>query len=150
MIKSITTDLEILAIKSTPCFFNELEILKNQSIINDMLDTANYHKDECIGLASNQISEFKRIILVFIDGEFRVMLNPTFTPIKSAGVRKFKEGCLSYPDRINQNRFIRRRFKKIKVTFQWLTGFTEKVSLTGIDAVIVQHEIDHLNGLIER
>jgi len=149
MIRPVVTDKKILSIKSKECFFTELDVIHNQAIINDMLDTANFHKKNCIGLASNQIGEFRRIILADIDGAFRVMVNPSYTPVRSAGVKRYKEGCLSYPERMFVNRIIRRRFKKIHVTFQWLTGRIEKVTLTGLDAVIVQHEIDHLNGVIE-
>jgi peptide deformylase len=148
MIKKIVTDLNVLQKKSTECFFREIEVMKNERIIQDMLDTAEANRENCIGLAAIQINVPKRIILVEIDGVMVVMVNPSFTPVRSAGIKKYKEGCLSLPERMFVNRIIKRRFKKIKVTYQWVTGRIEKITLKNLEAVIVQHEVDHLNGVI--
>lgn len=144
MITEIVTDTTILSIKSKPCYFNKLEVLNNKEIIQNMIDTAKNNEPECIGLAANQINVFKRIILMKLDQEWTAMLNPFFTPVKSAGMKKYKEGCLSYPDRLHRPKI--RRYKKLNLTYQTVTGQKIKITFIKINAVIVQHEIDHLNG----
>lgn len=147
MIKSIVTDIEQLKIKCKPCFFTPMDEIHNQTIIQDLVDTAEANRSQCIGLAANQIGSNRRIILVLLDEIWIVMVNPSFTPIRSAGIKKYKEGCLSFPERMFTNRVIKRRFKKIKLIYQLVTGKKEAMILTKLDAVCVQHEIDHLNGI---
>lgn len=150
MIKEINTNSDLLAIKCIECFFTDLEILKNRQIIEDMLDTAKHHEDACVGLAANQIKEYKRIIVIRLGREFIPMVNPKYTPVRSAGIKQYKEGCLSYPDRTHRVRM--RRFKQINLTYQLVTGLEQRIKLvsnaTKIDSVIAQHEIDHLNGML--
>lgn len=146
MIIDIVTDTEKLIQKSTRCFFTKLDILKNKLIIQDMLDTAKANEPNCLGLAANQIGILKRIILVKLEGKYMTMVNPHFTPVISAGKKQFKEGCLSFPLKMHSNQPKIRRFKKINLTYNWVTGREEKITLTKLPAVIVQHEIDHLNG----
>lgn len=150
MIKIISTNQDLLAVKCTECFFTDLEILKNRQIITDMLDTAEHYRHECVGLAANQINEYKRIILIQLDGKFIPMVNPKYTPVRSAGIKQYKEGCLSYPDRAHRVQM--RRFKQINLTYQLVTGLEQRIKLisnaTKIDSVIAQHEIDHLNGIL--
>lgn len=150
MIKSICKNTDLLAIKCTKCFFTDLEILNNRQIIADMIDTAESFQGECEGLAANQINEYKRIIIVRLDGEYVPMVNPKYTPVRSAGIKQFKEGCLSYPDRTHRVQI--RRFKKINLTYQLVTGLLCNIKLSStaskIDSVIAQHEIDHLNGIL--
>jgi len=152
MIKEIVTDVRILEMKCKPCFFTDMDVLHNQLIIKDMLDTAAKNKENCLGLAANQIGEYRRIILaeILLDGirQFVVMVNPSFTPVKTAGMKRFKEGCLSFPQRMFVNRVIKRRYKKVNLTYHLVTGKKEKIALSGIEAIIVQHEIDHLNGIL--
>ena len=152
MIKEIVIDTSILSQKSKPCTFFELDIVQNRSIIKNMIDTAKANEPDCIGLAAIQINEPRRIILFKLDDEWLAMVNPTFTPVRSAGIRKYKEGCLSFPERMNSNRIEVRRFKKIKVTYNEVAGLQHKITLIAnteiMDAVIIQHEIDHLNGLL--
>lgn len=150
MIKEICTNPDLLAIKSKECFFTDLEILKNRQIIADLIDTAEANEEVCVGLAANQIQEYKRIIIMLIDDKFVPMVNPKFTPVRSAGVKQFKEGCLSHPDR--EHRLQIRRYKQINLSYQLVTGLEIKVKLVAnnskIESVIAQHEIDHLNGIL--
>jgi len=141
MIKEIVTDKNALSEKCLPCFFDPMEETRNKIIINDLFDTANSHSN-CVGLASNQIGYKKRICVVKVGGEFIAMVNPVIMPIKTAGVKAWKETCLSLPNQ----RIRKRRFKKVKVTFQLVTGLKQKLDFRGIEAAIVQHEVDHLNG----
>lgn len=150
MIRTICTNEKYLAIKSTPCFFTDLEILHNRQIIADMIDTAEHHKEICVGLAANQINEYKRIIIMKLKGEWIPMVNPSYTPVRSAGIKQYKEGCLSYPDR--KHRVQIRRFKVINLNYQLVTGLEQRIKLIAnavkIESVIAQHEIDHLNGVL--
>lgn len=155
--KDIITDTKILATKCKECHFLELEILKNQQIIADMLATAEANRFNCIGLAANQIGEHKRIICFLPGGDpsnpasqFFVMVNPKIIPLRTHGQRSYKEACLSFPETIKNPsaRFNVRRYKKVKIFFQNVYGGKDQRILTGIDAVIAQHEIDHLNGVL--
>lgn len=147
MIKEISTDVIELSKKSKKCYFSEIDIYQNKIIIKDMLDTVEENKEICIGLAASQIGEHRRIIIAVINGKSVVMVNPVFTPVKSAGIKQYKEGCMSFPERMYVNRIIKRRYKKIKVTYQLVTGAEMLAVFKGLPAIIVQHEIDHLNGI---
>ena len=144
MIQEIVTDTELLSIKSKPCYFSEMEIMQNKATIQDMIDTAKKNEPECIGLAANQIKVFKRIVLIKLNGSWVAMLNPTFTPVRSAGMKQYKEGCLSYPNRFRRPKI--RRYKKINLTYNLVTGKKITIPLVKINACIIQHEVDHLNG----
>lgn len=144
MIQEIVTDVDLLKKKCKFCFFTDLDILKNKGIIENMMDTAEHHKDQCVGLAAIQIAEYRRIIIVKLDNKWVAMVNPEYTPVKSAGIKKYKEGCLSFPEKMFVNRIIKRRYKKINIKYQLVTGKLIKTSLTKIEAVIVQHLIDLL------
>jgi peptide deformylase len=146
MIKEIVTAEVILAQKSKPCFFTELDILANRSIIGNMVDTCEANRKECIGLAGNQIGDHKRIIVVMLEDVYTPMVNPSFTPVRSDKRKKFKEGCLSFPDR--PHRVISKRWRTINITYQTVTGKVEKLKLGKMAAIIFQHEIDHLNGIL--
>lgn len=146
MIKKIITNPKKLVQKSTRCYFTEMDVNKNKLIIQDMLDTAHENEPDCLGLAANQIGILRRIILIKLNGEFVPMVNPSFTPVKSFGTKQYKEGCLSFPDRMHSNRPKVRRYKKINLTYHEIKGRQVKIVLTKFNAVIAQHEIDHLNG----
>jgi len=147
MIKKISTDVVKLSKKSVKCYFSDIEVHRNKTIIQDMLDTIEENKEICIGLAASQIGEHRRIIIVVINKKPVVMVNPVSIPVKSAGIKKYKEGCMSFPERMYVNRVIKRRYKKIKVTYQLVTGAKMFAIFKGLPAVMVQHEIDHLNGI---
>lgn len=109
----------------------------------DLLDTITAHKDKCVGMAANMIGVLKRVI-VFADekGEFEIMYNPEI--VKSSGVFQAEEGCLSL---LGDPRPVK-RFKSIKVKFQ-NAEFKERFkTFTGFTAQIIQHEIDHCNGIL--
>lgn len=98
-----------------------------------------------IGLAAPQIGVLKRAIFVWPgrkgDGEF--MLNPTITAASEEAVISRDEGCLSYPGFYAD---VRRR-AAVGVSWQTLAWKTESKIFHGIDAIVVQHELDHLNGI---
>lgn len=107
----------------------------------DLLDTLIAHKDGCVGMAANMIGVNKRIIAFDNEGEYMVMLNPMI--VKQSGVYEAEEGCLS----LTGTRKVR-RFKSIKVQWQNEKLQTRLKTFTGWTAEIVQHEIDHCEGVL--
>jgi len=144
----IVTDTDILSRKSTPCFFDELNILKNKAIANIMLNTAFAFGNDCFGLSSNQVGESKRIILMinpFTSSlAFSIMCNPLIY-CKKGGVRSMWEGCISRP---GEKKIKVRRHKNIKVKWQTVTGESKQREFTGMIARIIGHQIDHINGVL--
>ena len=99
------------------------------------------HKDGCVGMAANMIGVNKRIIAFDNEGEYMVMLNPMI--VKQSGVYEAEEGCLS----LTGTRKVR-RFKSIKVQWQNEKLQTRLKTFTGWTAEIIQHEIDHCEGVL--
>jgi|TARA_B100000085_G_C18540803_1_gene511834 peptide deformylase len=110
-------------------------------LYNEMVE--NMHKYGGIGLAAPQIGVSKRIIIYEDEGIIREMINPRIT-WKSVNNCKFDEGCLSVPD--EHGEVIRPI--EIKVKFQLLSGKYKHWKLNALPARVVQHEIDHLNGIL--
>lgn len=110
-------------------------------IARDLLDTLVAHRETCVGMAANMIGELKRIITFYDGGVPRIMYNPELT--EKSGPYDTQEGCLSLSG-------IRpaTRYKHITVSYQdeCLAGKTEKFS--GFTAQIIQHEIDHCDGVL--
>ncbi len=140
MIKKLIHDPIFLAGKS------EIATKEDLSTAHDLLDTLTAHKDECVGMAANMIGVKKRII-VFLDDAgkapaYTVMLNPEI--LKKDGVFDTEESCLSLlggPRRC-------KRYKSIKVKYQTVEMETRIKTYTGWTAQIIQHEIDHLDGVL--
>ncbi len=135
MVQPICKDVIFLARKSEPA--TPEDILIGQ----DLLDTLNAHRDGCVGMAANMIGRAKRII-VFLDGDTpTVMYNPEI--VKASEPYEAEEGCLS----LNGTRKTT-RYRKIKVRYQNAAFQTRLKSYTGWTAQIIQHEIDHCNGIL--
>lgn len=128
-------DVIFLAQKSTPATPDDL------GTAQDLLDTLAFHKDGCVGMAANMIGVSKRIIAFDNDGEYMLMFNPEI--IKQSGAYDTEEGCLSLTG-------VRpcKRYKSIKVQYQNEKFQTRLKTFTGWTAEIIQHEIDHLEGII--
>ena len=107
----------------------------------DLLDTLIAHKDGCVGMAANMIGVNKRIIAFDCDGEYMVMFNPII--VKKSGPYDTEEGCLS----LNGTRKTK-RFRSIKVQWQNEMLQTRLKTFTGWTAEIIQHEIDHCEGIV--
>ena len=107
----------------------------------DLLDTLIAHKDGCVGMAANMIGVNKRIIAFDNEGEYMVMLNPMI--VKQSGVYEAEEGCLS----LTGTRKVR-RFKSIKVQWQNEKLQPRIKTFTGWTAQIIQHELDHCEGVL--
>lgn len=135
MIKSINKDLQSLKVKSQPANLNDIQVAK------DLLDTLTAHQADCVGLAANMIGIHKRIIAVSLDLVNIAMLNPEIT--KKSHLYQTNEGCLSLSGTRLTN-----RYQQITVRYLDLNGKPQSLNLTDFAAEIVQHEIDHCNGII--
>lgn len=111
------------------------------SVATDLLDTLKAHKDGCVGMAANMIGVKKRIIAFENCGEYMVMFNPEI--IKRSKGYEAEEGCLSLEGTRKT-----RRWQSIKVQYQNRDFQTRIRTFTGFTAQIIQHEIDHCNGII--
>lgn len=107
----------------------------------DLLDTMIKYSDRSVGLAANMIGQLKRII-IFKEGDtYSLMLNPVI--MKQSGQYSSEEGCLSHP---GSKKTI--RYDKIKVEYRNNKFEKRMKTYTGLTAQIIQHEIDHLNGIL--
>lgn len=135
MIKPIMKDIFFLGQKSEPVTPEDKDLGK------DLIDTLAAHKQECVGMAANMIGVKKRAIIV--DAGFMpiVMYNPVI--IKKTGAFETEEGCLSL---IGVRKTI--RYKEIEVEYQDMNFKKQKQKFSGWTAQIIQHECDHLEGII--
>ncbi len=136
MIKDIMHDPLFLGIKSTPATIMDLQIAE------DLLDTLRANADGCVGMAANMIGVTKRIIAFDNEGEYMVMFNPEIT--KFSDPYNTEEGCLSL---LGGPRPCK-RYKKITVRWQNEKLQVRTETFIGWTAQIIQHEIDHLNGVL--
>ena len=107
-------------------------------VAQDLLDTLAAHKDGCVGMAANMIGVQKRIIVFDNEGRYMVMFNPEI--IKISGPYEAEEGCLSLTGTRKA-----RRWQSIKVQYQ---NEQFQTRFTGWTAQIIQHEIDHCEGVL--
>ena len=140
MIKELMHDPLFLAGKSETATKDDLQVAY------DLLDTLTAHKETCVGMAANMIGVRKRII-AFLDESGRtpaytVMLNPEI--LKKDGAYDTEEGCLSL---LGDPRKCR-RYQTVKVQYQTVDMQTRVKTYTGWTAQIIQHEIDHCNGIL--
>lgn len=135
MVCEICRDEAFLAEKAEPASAEDLGTAR------DLLDTLIAHKDGCVGMAANMIGVNKRIIAFDNEGEYTVMLNPVI--VKKAGAYEAEEGCLSLTGTRKA-----KRFKSIKVQWQNEKLQTRLKTFTGWTAEIIQHEIDHCEGIL--
>ena len=135
MIQEICKDERFLAQKAKPATPADLPIAQ------DLIDTLTAHKDGCVGMAANMIGVNKRIIIFDNEGAYQVMFNPVI--VKQSGPYQTEEGCLSLSGRRPT-----KRWKSIKVQWQNETFQTRLKTFTGWTAEIIQHEIDHCDGIL--
>lgn len=136
MVRELVHDPIFLAQKS------ESADESDRQTAQDLLDTITAHKEECVGMAANMIGVKKRVIVFDDGGTFRVMFNPEI--IGKSEPYKTEEGCLSLLGAPRPTT----RFKKIKVRFQNDELQTRIKTFTGFTAQIIQHEIDHCDGIL--
>ena len=136
MIKELVHDPLFLALESEVATKDDLHIA------TDLLETLIAHRDSCVGMAANMIGERKRIIAIDNDGEYMVMINPVI--LKKDGRYKTQESCLSLLGGPRDTV----RYKSIKIQWQ-TTDFKIKIkTFKDFTAQIIQHEIDHCNGVL--
>ncbi len=135
MIREICKDVIFLAQKAAPATPEDLPVAA------DLLETLEYHKEGCVGMAANMIGVNKRIIAFDNEGQPMVMFNPEI--LRRTGPYETEEGCLS----LTGVRPVK-RWKTIKVKWQ-NEKFQQRIkNFTGWTAEIIQHEIDHCEGII--
>ena len=136
MIKELIHDPIFLSLKS------EVATKEDLQIAEDLLETLIAHKDSCVGMAANMIGVCKRIIAFDNEGTYMVMFNPEI--IKKSEPYETEEGCLSLLGGPRKCK----RYQTIKV--QWQTAeFQMRIkTFTGFPAQIIQHEVDHCDGVL--
>lgn len=135
MIKNIVTNIEQLRQPSDPATKADLPLA------TDLRDTLAAHQDHCVGMAANMIGEHKRAIIAQLGPIPVVMFNPQLT--SQSQPYQTEEGCLSLTGQRPT-----KRFKKITVQFYNQQWQRQQLTLTDFAAEIVQHELDHCNGVI--
>lgn len=135
MVREIMKDEMFLAEASEKATAEDTEIAR------DLLETLEAHKAGCVGMAANMIGVRKRIIAFDNEGSYMVMFNPEI--VKKSGAYEAEEGCLSLTGTRKT-----RRWQSIKVQYQNEKMQIRLKTFTGWTAQIIQHEIDHCNGII--
>ena len=136
MVKELMHDPIFLGKKAEPATAADLPVAQ------DLMDTLQFHKETCVGMAANMIGQCKRII-AFVDGnEYMLMFNPQI--LKASGPYETEESCLSLLGGPRKTL----RYEKIKVQYQ-NEGFQTRIkTFAGWTAQIIQHEIDHCEGIL--
>ncbi|WP_295086378.1 peptide deformylase [Ruminococcus sp.] len=136
MIKDIVKDEAVLAIKSEPATKADMQTVR------DLLDTVKANEERCVGMAANMIGVHKTILVALIGNEYIAMINPKIVD-KSKETYETEEGCLSLNGvrpvtrhRIITVEYMDKKFKRHRDIFR------------EFEAEIIQHEIDHFNGII--
>ena len=119
----------------------EKATVKDVQTANDLLDTLKAHEEGCVGMAANMIGINKRIIAFNDEGTYRVMMNPEI--IRKEGPFEAEEGCLSLAGTRKTE-----RFQQIVVRYQTLTFKKQEKRFEGFTAQIIQHEVDHCEGIL--
>ena len=135
MIRPIMKDEAFLALPSAPATAEDMETAK------DLLETLIAHKDGCVGMAANMIGVSKRIIAFENGDEYMLMFNPVI--VKKSQPYMAEEGCLSLDGRRET-----KRYKSIKVQYENEAFQPRFKTFSGWTAQIIQHEIDHCDGII--
>ena len=136
MVKELVHDPLFLGRKSETATKADLQIAQ------DLLDTLTAHKDTCVGMAANMIGHCVRVIAFDNQGTYQLMLNPEI--VKATGEYETEEGCLSLLGGPRKTK----RYEKIKVRYETPDFQVRLKTFTGWTAQIIQHEIDHCNGIL--
>ena len=136
MVRELVHDVIALAAKSENAGREDLQT------VQDLLDTLQAHRETCVGMAANMIGVRKRIIVFDCCGTPMVMLNPEI--LRAERPYETEEGCLSLLGGPRKTT----RYEKIKVQYQTPELQTRLKTFTGWTAQIIQHEVDHCNGIL--
>ena len=135
MVQNIMRDVFFLSQKSEPATETD------RQVVLDLLDTLKAHAHECVGMAANMIGVRKRIIVVNMGPVDVAMLNPVI--VKKTGLYETEEGCLSLSGSRKTE-----RYREIELEYHDLQMQKHRQKFTGWTAQIIQHECDHLDGII--
>lgn len=135
MVREICKDEKKLKKKSNKASIGD------ERIVYDLIDTLKAHRHECLGMAANMIGENKQIIAVYVGALIIAMINPRI--IDKSEPYETYEGCLSLE---GQRKAI--RYKRIEVEFEDSHFNKTRHIFTGLTAQIIQHEINHLEGML--
>ena len=135
MIREIVKDVLFLEEKSEPATKDDIEV------VNDLIDTLRANLDGCVGLAANMIGVKKRILVFSVGGIIIPMINPVI--LKKEGTYEAEESCLS----LSGSR-LTTRYESIEVEYLDKNFKKHKQVFTGFTAQIIQHEVDHFEGII--
>ena len=136
MIRELVHDPLFLGIKS------KAATKQDAAVAQDLLETLTAHRETCVGMAANMIGKAVRIIAFSDNGKYTVMYNPEI--ISKAAPYETEEGCLSLLGEPRKTT----RYKTVKVKFQDGSFQWKTKSYSGFTAQIIQHEIDHCNGVL--
>jgi len=136
MVREVVHDPILLARSSAPAAREDLPVAQ------DLLDTLAANREACVGMAANMIGVLKNIIVFDNDGEYMVMFNPKI--LRQQEPFEAQEGCLSLLGGPRPAK----RYRKIKVQYETAEFQTRIKTFTGWTAQIIQHEIDHLSGIL--
>ncbi len=135
MIKPIVKDVMFLGQKSEPATADD------KQVIMDLQDTLKAHRDGCVGMAANMIGYKKRIIIVSLGFADLIMQNPIIKA--KSGKYETEESCLSLTGRRKTE-----RYQDIEVEYLDVSFKKQKQKFSGYVAQIIQHEMDHLEGIV--
>lgn len=135
MIKTIVRDTFFLSQKA------ELATQEDMQVCLDLVDTLQANQDKCVGMAANMIGKKKRIIIARINHMNVVMIDPYI--VQKSNPYQTKEGCLSLSGERETT-----RYQNIVVKYQDMQWKERKQSFVGYEAQIIQHEIDHCDGIL--
>lgn len=136
MVRELMHDPVFLGMKSETAGKEDVDIAQ------DLLDTLTAHKETCVGMAANMIGRLKRIIVFDDEGTYVIMFNPEI--IKKSGLYDTEEACLSLLGGPRKCK----RYQSIKVKWQTPQMQVRIKTFTGWTAQIIQHEADHLEGIL--
>ena len=136
MIREIVTDMFFLGQKSEPATKDDMQTVK------DLLDTVKANSERCVGMAANMIGVRKTILVALVGKEYMIMINPKIVD-KTKSVYETEEGCLSL-DGVRPAK----RYKAITVEYYDKKWKKKKQTFRDFEAQIIQHEMDHFNGII--
>ena len=135
MVREICRDEAFLAHRA------EMATPADLPVADDLLETLLAHRDGCVGMAANMIGVNKRIIAFENGGTYLVLLNPEI--VKRSGPYEAEEGCLSLPGTRRA-----KRWQSIKVRYETRDFQPRYKTFTGFPAQIIQHELDHCQGIL--
>ena len=136
MIRKLMHDPLFLGQKAKPATEADMEVAR------DLLETLKSHEEECVGMAANMIGELKRIIAYHVEGQYYVMFNPEI--IEQMLPYDTEESCLSL---LGGPRPCQ-RYNAIKVRYENSNFEVCEGVFTGLEAQIIQHEVDHFDGVL--